>query len=525
MSLPADSRQQLADALQRGDWPRARMLAAQRLAQVPLEAQAHFAAGLASLEMREVSMALHHLQYAVDQFPECAPYLLHLARALAASRRRDEARTMAERAMMHCSDADTFSLLGALYAEVEAHPQALEAYRRALILAPDKAQHHYNVAAACVATGDREAAECAIEACLAIDPLFTRAYAALAHLRTQTTASNHVRRLRELLALPTLKDDARINLEMALAKEYDDLGDYAQAFEHLRRGKAIARRGMDYASARDQALFDGVMRALPSPLSPGHPGSSNSEAIFVFGMPRTGTTLVERILSCHPQVQSAGELLNFGMALRKHWGRRPPIGQDAHIAAHVATIDWRKVGDFYVESARPDYPRRPRFVDKFPFNFLYAGFIACALPQARMVCLRRSPMDTCLGNFRQLFAEKLPYYDYSFDLLDSGRYYIMFDRLMAHWRHVFPGRTLELNYEALVSAPEATTRQLLAFCGLPWDEACLHPHANRTGVATASALQVREPIHQRALGHWRHYQAQLAPLRELLEKAGIEVDR
>jgi tetratricopeptide (TPR) repeat protein len=523
MTLSPDIQHQLADALARGEWPRARMLSSQWLARAPQNAHAHFAAGLANLEMRAVPAALPHLQRAVELAPECAPYLLHLARALAASRRPNDARAAAGRAMAQSPDAATLTLLGAVYADIEAYPEALDAYQRAAAASPDQALHHYNVAAACVAMGDVEAAERAIDACLAIDPQFARAHATLAHLRKQTAASNHVERLGELLASPTLGDNARISLEMALAKECDDLGQYALAFEHLSQGKAIARRSVDYSSARDQALFDGVARAFPQPPSQS-PGSSSDEPIFVFGMPRSGTTLVERILTSHPHVQGTGELLNFGMALRKHWGRRPPIWQDMDIAAHAATVDWRAVGDAYVESVRPEHSRTPRFVDKFPFNFLYAGFIARALPHARMVCLRRHPMDTCLGNFRQLFAEKLPYYDYSFDLLDGGRYYVMFDRLMAHWRQVFPGRILELDYEALVSAPETTTRELLAFCGLPWNDACLRPDTNQTGVATASALQVREPIHRRAMGHWRHYEAQLAPLRALLEQAGIEVD-
>jgi hypothetical protein len=187
-------------------------------------------------------------------------------------------------------------------------------------------------------------------------------------------------------------------------------------------------------------------------------------------------------------------------------------------------VDWASLGQRYIEATRPLTGRQPRFTDKLPHNFLYAGYIANALPRARLVLVRRNPMDTCLGNFRQLFALGSPNYDYSFDLLDIGRYYLMFDRLMAFWRESLPGRILEVRYEDVVEAQEATTRRLLDFCGLPWDDACLAFHGNQAPVATASAVQVREPIHRRRLQRWKHFEPQLAELRALLEAGGIDVE-
>ena len=159
-----------------------------------------------------------------------------------------------------------------------------------------------------------------------------------------------------------------------------------------------------------------------------------------------------------------------------------------------------------------------------PHNFLYAGFIAAALPQARIVCLRRNPMDTCLSNFRQQFSLAGRVYDYSYDILDTGRYYILFDRLMAFWRERLPGRILEVEYETLVENQEAVTRRLLGFCGLPWEDACLRFEENQAPVATASAVQVRSPIYRGALSRWKRYEPQLRELRMLLEDAGIDVD-
>jgi hypothetical protein len=152
-----------------------------------------------------------------------------------------------------------------------------------------------------------------------------------------------------------------------------------------------------------------------------------------------------------------------------------------------------------------------------PLNFLYAGFIAAALPQATIVCLRRDPLDTCLSNFRQLFALEYSYYNYAYDLLDTGRYYRQFDRLMAHWQRVLPGRILEVQYERIVADQEGQTRRLLEFCGLPWEDACLSFERNAAPVSTASAVQVREPLYGSAVGRWRRYEAQLGELKALLE--------
>jgi hypothetical protein len=183
------------------------------------------------------------------------------------------------------------------------------------------------------------------------------------------------------------------------------------------------------------------------------------------------------------------------------------------------SIDLPAVGRAYVEQTRPD-GARPRFVDKMPLNFFYLGHVARALPGARLVVVRRDPLDTCLGNFRQLFALGFSYYDYAYDLLDTGRYYLAFDRLVAHWRAVLPGRVHEVSYERLVADQHGETRRLLEHCGLDWEDACLSFERNPAAVATASAVQVREPLHARAVGRWRHYERELQPLIRLLADQG-----
>jgi len=309
---------------------------------------------------------------------------------------------------------------------------------------------------------------------------------------------------------------------MALAKEFDDVGQYESAFEHLVQGKAPIRAAKGYSISRDAAMFEAIERnyAGPEPSASGH---QSGMPIFVFGMPRSGTTVVERILSSHSDVQSAGELENFGSILKRASGSTTPFMLDPDTILRSRQLDWVALGEQYVAGTKLPAWTKPRFVDKLPQNFLYAGYIANALPMARMICVRRNPMDTCLGNFRQLFALGSPYYDYSLDILDTGRYYILFDRLMSRWERLLPGRILTIDHETLVREQESSTRKILDFCGLDWQQACMRFEENPSSVASASTLQVREAMNSASIGRWKEYASQLTPLRHLLEDAGIDI--
>ncbi|XHS33611.1 sulfotransferase [Pseudoxanthomonas sp. UC29_72] len=208
------------------------------------------------------------------------------------------------------------------------------------------------------------------------------------------------------------------------------------------------------------------------------------------------------------------------MAFKKATGILSPWILDPETLAAAQRIDWRALGEDYLQMARSVAGSKAFFIDKLPQNFLYVGWIAQALPEAKVVCLRRDPMDTCVANFRQLFAPT-PQYNYSFDLLDVGRYYIGFDRLMAHWNRLLPDRILEIDYEDIVEHQADSTRRLLAFCGLDWEDACLSFERNTAPVSTASAVQVRSPIYRSSLGRSKRYGEALAPLRELLTQAGL----
>lgn len=512
---------ELSQAFNRRDWLRTRQLANHLLPQMPRHPLLRYIAGVAETELQNMPMALSHLHLATELEPRRADFAVQFAKALTLVKMTREAREAADRAMaLAPTDAATLDTLGVIFTQNHAHAEAVTAFRRAVELTPEHAPHRFNLATALVATGELASAEAELESCIRVDPRWWKAHLTLAQLRRQTADSNHIARMEALLAGRDDDQEAQIYLHMALAKECEDCADYPAAFAHYTLGKAAAGKGRGYRIEQDEALFAAIAAAFPEPqiATPGH---ASHEPIFVIGMPRSGTTLVERIISSHPDVHSAGELMNFGVALKRASGSRTPLLLDTDTIECARDLDWAAVGADYLTSTRPATGHTPRFIDKLPHNFLYAGWIARALPNAKIVCLRRDPLDTCLSNFRQLFAPSSPYYAYSFDLLDTGRYYALFDRLIAHWQRAFPGRILEVRYEDLVESQEASSRQLLEFCGLSWHDDCLRFERNAAPVNTASAVQVRKPVYRNALQRWRKYEPLLDGLRDVLDGRGI----
>ncbi|MHA6205909.1 sulfotransferase [Dyella soli] len=516
--------EQALAAFNRRDWRQALDLCSRVLPQAPQHAGLHYITGIATLELQLLPAAARHLGQACQLEPDNSMYAAQYARLLSIARLTNESLAAADRAMaLSPREPVTLDTLGVVYTQGHAHARAAAAFRQATTLAPGEVHHRYNLATALIATGDLDEAEQALETCIAMEPRWWRAHLTLAHLRKARPDRHHLPRLLELLPRADGDAHASMYMHLALAKEFEDLGDYDQSFRHLAAGKAAGGQTRQYAISRDEALFEALIRAFPAPEAD-TAGFASDAPVFIIGMPRSGTTLVERIISSHPDVQSAGELQNFGMVLKRASGSNTPFLLDPLTIARARNLDWQGLGRAYIDSTRSVAGSRKHFIDKLPHNFLYAGFIARALPQARIICLRRDPMDTCLSNFRQLFALTGPYYDYSFDLLDTARYYALFDRLMAHWQRVLPGRILEVRYEDLVDDQEAESRRIIAHCGLAWDDACLDFHANQAPVATASAVQVREPMYRTSLARWKRYGAHLDGLQQVLREAGIPLE-
>ena len=360
----------------------------------------------------------------------------------------------------------------------------------------------------------------AFERCLAIDPLEAHVHWSLAHHQMADPPDARIARVSA--AQEAYADDAKEQpfLHYALFKEYENAGDHARAWDHLQRGASIKRRQIaGYESGLEQQGFE-YLREMTDAGFFGSPASDVREGltpIFVVGMPRSGTTLLERILGGSRHVTTAGELNDFGTALCFESDQFLGGFPTPEALEKLRGIDFGAVGRRYLDRTMPLAKGAPFLSDKNPANFLHAGFIAKALPQAKILCLRRNPMDACLSNLKNLFTNDA--YGYSYDLDELADYYIRFDAMCAHWRQVIGGQFLEVGYERLVENPIEVTRDVMLFCGLPFDPDAVDITRNKKPVTTASSAQVRQPINRQGIGAWRKYQAQLQPLRDRLEAA------
>jgi tetratricopeptide (TPR) repeat protein len=408
--------------------------------------------------------------------------------------------------------------LGHIYQGLGLNAHALELMDRARATGYDNPDFRYFRALQLQFNGRLAEAEAEMESCLRLGPTFGRASLSLARIRRQTPASNHVDFIRSrLTAVPSGSED-HAAFEFALYKELEDLGEYDDAWAALERGNAVMAGRLAYDPVAEDRLFDRIVGQFDADFlaTPATARFEGPAPIFIVGMPRSGTTLLERILGNHSMVTSAGELSDLPRQLRWVADRHGHALLDDALLDALPGVDFAEVGRRYLEQSQWRAAGRPRYVDKMPPNFMLVGCIRRALPHAKVVHMQRDPMDVCFSNYRAMFGDS---YAYSYDIARLAQHHSRYARLMRHWREAVPGFVLDLPYADLVQDTEAACRRLLDFCGLPYEPACLDHTRNPTSVSTLSSAQVRQPIHNRALGEWRRYERQLQPLRALLESA------
>lgn len=484
----------------------------------------HTASRLA-LQLSNLPIALDAIERALAIEPESTPWLLQKGLCLARLRRIDDlgsiVATLSSREMTSAYHCSTLALLKT---ELGQRPDAVALYEKATTLNPHEPKHYYNLACLQRSLGDIEAAERNFNRTLELDPSDYEAWKIRSELRTQTTDSNHVVALEALLHQELDDPRAKTQVCYALAKELEDLGEYERSFRYLKQGADSRRSYMRYDVQRDIGTMASIREVFSADLIEQTQGGHDSdEPIFILGMPRTGTTLVERILSSHSDVFAAGELTNFAiemMQLAKGVAGDRQVDRDKLVRL-TARLDFAKLGKAYVDSTRPFTGHTARFIDKLPLNFLYVGLIHLALPNAKIVNLVRHPLDTCYAIYKQLFVDAYPF---SYDLVELGRYYVAYDELMRHWEAVLPGVIHKVSYESLVADFEAEARRLVAHCDLDWQPQCLTFYENPEASLTASTVQVRKPVYGTSVGKWRHFRQQLNPLVKTLQDAGITID-
>jgi len=400
------------------------------------------------------------------------------------------------------------------------HELAIPFFEKAVSLNPKPANFYFNLAASQQFSGDFSGAEKNYKIVITKGTSLYRATSALASLKKQTQTDNNLSVLMVEFSKSSEDANAALHLGHALAKTYEDLGEYETSLEWLHKAKSRKSKELNYSIENDLSIFDAAKGSEEK--TSDSEGSCEAAPIFVVGLPRTGTTLIDRILSSHSDVTSAGELNFFAELVKKETRTPSQMVMDAETFKASHHISVTQLGYDYIDRTQELARGAQRFTDKMPLNFFYCGLIRRALPNARIIALRRGAMDSCLSNYRQLFATKFSYYNYTFELNDTAKYYSAFDRLMSYWRKTLPAsQFMEMQYESIIDEQEAQTRKLLEFCNLDWDEACLRFHENKAPVSTASSVQVRQPLYRGSIGRWKKYGTKLDNLKDALGKLAM----
>ena len=424
------------------------------------------------------------------------------------------------------TDADEFLMLASVLVRCDDHEGALRMYREAEAIQPDRNELHRGMATVLRFLGRLDEAETSCDRAVTIDPHDYEMLNLRSSLRRQRPENNHVEELSAVLGRGVKDWRGAVQVRYALAKELEDLQRYDEAFHHLAQGASLRRRNTKYDVADDIRIFDAIKAAFTREAvqCDRRRGEPSDAPIFVVGLPRTGSTLVERIISSHSLVRTAGELNDFAMELLKLVGESRGGQQPERLQLPAASlsVDMKALGANYLAAASERVSAAARFIDKLPLNSLYLGLIHLALPNAKVVHVERHPADTCLAMYKYLFKQAYPF---SYDLEELATYYIEYHRLMAHWRAVLPdGWMHDIRYEDLVREQRGTTAKLLDYLGLPWEEACLDFHLNVQPSTTGSASQVRQRLYHSSVGRWRAFERHLEPLIGKLARAGIPVD-
>ncbi len=485
-----------------------------------VQAQTHCDRGVELLDRREPARALAEFEQAVALTPNSADARYLIAVALARLERLDEAeaclRVVLETDRTHI---DAAHLLGTLLHRRGLDTAALLWLRDAAQRGPDRAQLHRDLAVISLFVGDIAAAKASFVRVLELDPTSDEVIFNLVRLIDMASDDPHAAAAAAAMArlessLDSLPDALRVQLLFSMAKTSHDFGEIDRAFDLYLEANAAMRALVDYSIEAEEARFAAVERQFDRALFArlAGQGAPNSRPVFVTGMPRSGTTLVEQILSAHPAVMAAGEIpamLELVTDARGLGGVRFPdwVGP-------MTADDCLNLGRTYLGKAPSGARGHLKVTDKRLENIEYIGLIHLILPRVPIIHCRRDPADTCLSAFTLLFSMGQ---DYSYSLEELGRYWRAYDRLMAHWAQVLPpGVMLDVPYEALVAEPETWARRIVAHCGLDWDPACLDFHKSARGVTSASAAQVRQPIYDRSIGRWRPFAHRLGPMFEAM---------
>lgn len=413
--------------------------------------------------------------------------------------------------------------LGNALMELGRDDEAIAAYQHTIEIRPDYVPGYNSLGNAYLQQGRKQEAIAVLQHGLALDPAFTKAYRNLAEASHYQHRDADVEKMETLYADTSLKPEDKMNLAFSLGKIYSDLKNDERAFAYYLEGNRLKRGSIEYSLEQDRQLFSAIKQVFTMEFIQRHAGTGCDDAtpIFIVGMPRSGTSLVEQILASHSQVYGAGELNHLGRIVDHACADKSekfPQG-----LTRMSDTELTELGPSYLARVRAHSASAQRVTDKMPHNFLYLGLIHLILPKAKIIHCQRNPIDNALSMFKTLFTTGPASHAYAYDLVELGEYFRLYQDLMAHWRTLMPTAFYDLRYEDLISDQESQTRRLLAYCDLPWEDACLEFHRTRRVVRTASLVQVRQPIHANSVEGWRRYARQMQPFIDALGEGADKV--
>lgn len=457
------------------------------------------------------------LRKIVDLSPDRSVSYEDLGRLLADSGRIPEAVEFLSKAVdlepgnagHHLPLADALSMLGR-------NADAVDSYKKCLALEPEQPSALLGLGHNLRIRGRREDAVTMYRKCAALRPESGTAYWSLASLKDYRFSDVEMAEMRSRIDSGDLEPESEVNYRFAVARAYESEDDFERAWQEYERGNELKRSLIKYDPVENEANLDKVMKVFTREFAGREikPESLSASPIFILGMPRSGSTLIEQILASHSQVEGAGELPRITMLSVALGTYRSDGLQYPEVLNEMTEEQLSALGKSYIYQTGPHrHENMPIFTDKMPSNFSHVGFINLILPNAKIIDARRGPVDTCVGNYRQLFALGK---NHSYDLQEMGEYFLQYTRIMDHWDEVLPGHVLTVQYEDVVSDLEAQVRRILEHCELPWEDNCLRYFETDRDVNTASSEQVRQPIYKDAVGYWKNYESHLGDLLDVL---------
>ncbi len=519
--VPLPQLQKIQQLAQQGQMTQALQLSEEQLSQHPDDAQAWINHSMLLFQTGQQHAVLEAIGKARKIAPHHLPYQMHQIMALEALGQIDEAILQAKyTAELNIKELQVIDILAAFFNKHQQFDEALKLYQQALKIKPNDNKLALNLAMTHQYLGDLTAAEQLANQALERSPHDCDVHFFRSHLSKQSRKKNHIEALQKTTRQPMATALHEAKAYFALAKELEDCQQHQASFIARQKGAQVYRNSFGYDLASDLAFMQAIEDNFSAKfLQQQANGFETEEPIFIVGLPRSGTTLLERIISSHSDVFSAGELTHFNrcmLAGMQQLGLDPKIGRSQMVAASV-NLDFKALGKNYLNSTRPLTGSTSRFIDKFPQNAQYVGLIHRALPQAKILILERHPLDVCYAVYKQMFTD---IYQFSYDLNELAEYFIQHQKLMHHWQQSLPDVVKTVRYENLVNDFENQAKDVIQFCGLPWQEACLNFHQNQQASTTASASQVRQKIYTTSVGMWKNYEQELQPLIDQLTKAG-----